>query len=354
MRLANRAVPLVFDLVKSSRDRRRLDYWTGRRSWQYNYAGLGGGYQGSQYVPDLSQILSTPTIGAWYRLKKGDTYWGISKKAYGADNIKAGLYAMDDNPGNSHIAQGPKGWEAYNRDGLQATPDYSATAPRAPKGSGKDYPTVWIPPLSGETPEQIYPPEPIITTPEPVSPPIVSIPGPPGPPGPQGPEGKKGSPGSTGPAGPPPSDSAIFSAITKYLTTNPPPAGPAGPMGPPGPKGDPGEATDAAIMAAVQQYLAANPPPAGPPGPKGLPGSMGPAGLIGPAGPMGPPGPKGDPGEATDEAIMSAVQQYLAANPPPAGPPGPEGPAGKSGGGGDGKGMWVLNALALLATLQGQ
>jgi hypothetical protein len=335
MRLANRAVPLVFDLVKSPRDRRRLDYWTGRRSWQYNYAGLGGVYQGGQYVPDPSQILSTPTVGSWYRLKKGDTYWGISKKAYGADNIKAGLYAMDDNPGNAHIAQGPKGWEAYKRNGLQATPDYSATAPRAPKGSGNDYPTVWIPPLSGETPEQIYPPEPIITTPEPI-PPIASIPGPPGP---QGPSGKKGPPGPPGPEGPAPSDDAILTAITKYMNANPPPAGPMGPAGPPGPKGDPGEATDEAIMSAVQQYLAANPPPAG---------------QAGPMGPAGPPGPKGDPGEATDEAIMSAVQQYLAANPPPAGPPGPEGPAGKSGGGGDGKGMWVLNALALLATLQGQ
>jgi nucleoid-associated protein YgaU len=334
MRPVNRAVPLVYDLVKSPRDRRRLDYWTGRRSWQYNYAGLGGGYQGGQYVPDPSQILSTPTVGAWYRLKKGDTYWAISKKAYGADNVKVGLYAMDENPGNAHIAQGPKGWEAYKRDGLQATPDYSAELPRAPKGAGNDYPTVWIPPLSGETPEQIYPPEPSIPSP------VTSIPGPPGPMGPAGPPG---------PAGPAPSDSAIFSAITKYLTANPPPAGPAGPMGPAGPagpKGAPGEATDAAIMAAVQQYLIANPPPAGPPGPEGLPGTMG---------PMGPMGPQGAPGEATDAAIMAAVQQYLAANPPPAGPPGPEGPAGKSkNGGSDGKGMWVLNALALLATLQGQ
>jgi hypothetical protein len=326
----NTAVPRVFDLSWSWRDNRRKDFWTGRRSWQYNYAGLGGEYQGAIYVPDPSQILSTPKAGSWYRLKKGDTYWAISKASYGADNVKAGLYVMNDNPGNSHIAKGTKGWEAYKIKGLQATPDYSAINPRAGKGSGNSYPTVWIPPLSGETPEDLHPIEPIITTPEPTTPsPGTSIIGPPGPMGPVGPAGPVGPVGPAGPAGPAPSDTAIMGLIKQYLSQNPPPAGPAGPVGPSGPAGPigpagpmgpPGQATDSAIMAAVKQYLNENPPPGGPQGPPGPQGIPGPAGMIGPMGPAGP-----------------------------AGPIGPSGATGGSGGGD--KGLWALNMIALLMTL---
>jgi hypothetical protein len=301
-----RAVPRVFDLAIQP-DRRRLNFWTGRRSWQYQYRGLDGSYRGDTYIPDPSEILDTPQPGAFYRPKSGETPWGVSKRAYGKANVKAGLFLMNDASWNSHVNKKKTGWEAYKVKGLQFTPDYDVNDPKASVLSGHSQPVIWIPPLSGEEPEVLYPePEPVITIPTPAPTPAPAptpVPSPiVGPPGPQGPPGK--------------------SII--------------GPPGPQGPQGPPGEATDEAILSAVKAYLAANPPPGGPPGPQGSPG------------PQGPPGP---PGEATDEAILSAVQQYLAANPPPPGPPGPQGPPGTAGAGGGDSGYWALPLLALFSTL---
>ena len=294
------AIPRVFDLSMSRRDRRRLNFWTGRRSWQYNYAGLGGTYRDGIYIPDPDEILSTPQQGRFYRMVAGKTYYGVSKAAYGGENVKTGLMLMNNSPWNDHIHKKTKGWESYGVKGLQSTPDYDPDDPQAKVMSGNAYPVVWIPPLSGDEPEILNPPvttpEPIVTvptpTPTPTPTPIVGTPIP----GPQG------------------------------------PAGPMGPQGPMGPAGPPGEATDEAIMAAIKAYLAKNPPPAGP------------------MGPQGPTGPAGPPGEATDEAIMAAVKNYLAENPPPAGPMGPQGPPGTSATGGD-SGFWAIPLLALFAQL---
>lgn len=197
-------------------------------------------------IPPPSLILANPRPGAWYRIKKGETWWGVSKRAYGKANVKAGLYAMNDATWNNHIRKGTKGWEAYKRKGLQSTPDYSATNPRAPHGSGNAYPVAWIPPLSGEEPEQVYP-----------------QPG-------QGPAGPPGQRGAVGPRGE---------------------RGPIGPPGPRGAMGPPGEASAEAIRRAIIEQIAKNPELY-----RGKPGAMGPPGPIGPRGPGGAGGGGGGDG----------------------------------------------------------
>ena len=153
---------------------------------------MGLGAEGGRYIPTPDQILDVPTPGAWYRIKKGETWWGVSKTAYGKADVKKGLLAMNKSTWNDHIDRKTKDWEAYKVKGLQATPDYSATDPHAPVGSGNAYPVAWIPPLTGEEPEQMgYTP---VTTPPPVTKPPSStttyIPGPKGDPGPPGPPGE--------------------------------------------------------------------------------------------------------------------------------------------------------------------
>lgn len=167
--------------------------------------------------PTEDQITDTPQAGYWYRPSKGDTCWAISKAAYGAANVKAGLYAMNGATWNEHIRKGASGWEAYKVKGLQLTPNYSATDTRAPYGSGNSYPTIWLPPLPGkEEPEQVHVGAPLVIEPSPE--PEISLPvvtptptptptpigvGPMGPPGPMGPAGPMGPPGMPGPMGPP-------------------------------------------------------------------------------------------------------------------------------------------------------
>ncbi len=282
-----------------------------------------------RYVPKPSEIRNNKdsTPGMFYRPFPDETPYGVAKRAYGADNVKSGLMLMNAATWNNHIEKGTAGWESYKIKGLQFYPKYSIENPHAPAGSGKQYPTVWVPPLTGEEPEKIY----TSPTPEP-------MPGEPGKTGPSGPVGPMGPAGPMGPSGPP---------------------GSMGPMGPIGPSGPPGNASNAAIEAAVKAYLAAHPPegipgPSGPSGPQGIPGSQGPMGPIGPPGPVGPIGP---PGNASNAAIEAAVKAYLAAHPPegipgpsgpmgPAGPPGPMGPAGPAGSGGGGggtdKGLWTI------------
>jgi hypothetical protein len=230
--------------------------------------------------------MPVPGASSFYRLKKGDTYWAISRAAYGRANVKAGLMLMNKSTWNDHIDKRKKGWEAYGVKGLQATPDYSATEPRAPKGSGTSYPVVWIPPLSGDEPEAIFPP--------PSNQPDT----------PAGPRGPAGVPGPMGPVGPPgPAGSRG-------------PVGPVGPRGPRGPQGDPGEATDEAILDAVRRYVDANEGrfigPVGPTGPAGIPGEVGPVGPVGPIGPEGPPGPAGQGGDSGMWALpMMALLSVL-------------------------------------------
>lgn len=284
------------------------------------------GFGADRYRPTTDQILAIPQQGAWYRIKKGETWWGTAKTAYGAENVKAGLLMMNRSTWNDHIERASTGWEAYKVDGLQATPKYSATDPLATKGSGTAYPVAWIPPLAtGAEPEEIYK----TPTTGPIGPPGQI--GPVGPPGPVGPMGPAGPAGARGPVGPPGSAgeinaAMIESSLEQYFKTHPLQAGPMGPpgpqgipgargpQGPPGPQGAPGSASEAAINAAVQDWLKKHPIEA----------------VNGPPGPIGPPGPQGIPGTRG-----------------PAGPTGPQGPAGSGGGGGDNKGLWALPLAAL-------
>lgn len=235
--------------------------------------GLGAVDEDGRYLPTPDQIVSTPKPGLWYQIKKGETWWGTAKKAYGSSDLKKGLLLMNASTWNDHISRKKKGWEAYKVAGLQATPDYDSSAnPRAKVLSGNEYPVAWIPPLTGEEPEDLgFGEGPSVPTP---------VPG-------QGPPGPAGPPGPTGPVGPP---------------------GPTGPVGPPGPTGPAGKGAGSPV-----------PGPAGPAGPIGPVGPPGPAGksIIGPPGPTGPIGPPGPTG--------------------PAGPPGPTGATGTAGVGGGGK-----------------
>jgi hypothetical protein len=304
-----------------------------------------GGLGEDRFIPGPSLILDVPTAGAWYRIKKGETWYGTAKRAYGAENVKKGLLTINKSSWNDHIERKSTGWEVYGVQGLQATPDYSAANVHAGKGSGKDYPTAWIPPLTGEEPEAIYKPDtkPVII---PGSP---GEPGTPGTPGALGPIGPKGDKGDRGDAGAP---------------------GPLGPMGPPGPTGAAGTVNQAAILSSLTEYFKLHPEAAGKPGPMGpaglpgLPGGIGPAGAVGP---MGPPGPAGTINQA---AILAALTDYFkshpeqAGKPGPMGPPGPKGERGEAGamgaggGGGDTKNLWLvaagLGCLGIVAAISGR
>jgi hypothetical protein len=221
-----------------------------------------------RYLPTEDQIKDYPTPGAWYRFgtyKEDETYYGIAKRAYGAGDIKKKLMLLNNATWNNHINKKTKGWEAYKVKGLQSTPDYdSFNNPRAKVLTGNDYPVLWIPPITGEEPEEMgfEDPEP---TPVPVPKPGTPIPGPPGP------AGKQGIPGPPGPQGIP-GDKGI-----------PGPPGPQGIPGPPGPQGPPGVGAGASVP--------------GPPGPQGIPGPPGPPGPSGPQGVPGPPGTSGGGGD---------------------------------------------------------
>jgi hypothetical protein len=296
-------------------------------------SGFAGAYAGKYYIPSPEQILSSPRAGSWYRLKKGDTYWAISAAAYGRPQVKAGLYLMDDSEWNGHIRQGKKNWEVYKREGLQATPNYSATNPRAPYGSGNAYPTVWIPPSTGEEPEEIFPPPPEGTT---------GATGPRGPSGPAGPAGSQGARGPIGPGG----EIGPIGPMGPIGPIGPPgragvpgPIGPVGPRGAVGPAGGTAEANEEMIQIAVNKWMLKN--KGSLIGPAGPGGAIGPRGVPGAIGPRGMPGGQGVPGRGPTEAeIEAAVEQYMIDNPIQAG-----------GGGGPSNGMWALPLFGLLASM---
>jgi hypothetical protein len=330
-------------------------------AYQKHWGFYGFGQEDSRYIPTPAQILASPQAGAWYRIKKGETWWSVAKAAYGAD-LKKGLLIMNKSSWNDHIEKKSTGWEAYQVKGMQATPDYSATAPHAPKGSGKDYPTAWIPPLTAEEPEALYKKD---TS-------VVIVPGSPGEPGTKGEKGDKGDPG---PAGAGATDAQIYAQLQTWIAQNPDKA--RGPAGQPGAKGDTGpagQATPEQIQATVQKMIDANPEkfrgPAGAPGAKGATGPAGqatpeqiqatvqaiiaanpekfrgPAGLPGAPGIKGDPGPAGQPGSATQAAIAAAVAEYLDSHPiKPA-----TAPATATTGKADSK-MWLLPlAFSLIAS----
>jgi len=304
-------------------------------------AGFGQNFdKEGRVLPYPSAVKDYPTPGYWYifgTYKEDETYWGISKRAYGQDNVKAGLYLMNDSTWNDHVDKKTKGWEAYGVKGLQSTPDYdTSNNPRAPVLSGHEYPMIWIPPLSGEEPEDLWVEGPV-TPPEPIyTPPVIGPAGPPGPKGPPGPIGPQGPAGPAGPKGDPgqASNEAIRNAVIKWMNEHkdemrgdpgqkgppglPGPAGKQGPIGPQGPAGK-----------------------IGPAGPAGKPGPAGPAGKIGPVGPVGPRGPEGLIGPMGPTGPMGPKGSM--------GPQGPAGPQGIKGKDASRSALWLIPALALMA-----
>ena len=295
--------------------------------------------------PTTDRISLMPEPGKWYIVKEGDTYWSIAKRAYGKNDLRRGLFMINDAPWNAYIEKKRKGWESYKRDGLQSTPEYSDRR-RLPKGSGRSYPTIWIPPITGGDPSDIYPPET-----------EVGPPGPPGPIGPPGPRGKIGPPGTEGargelgPIGPPGKPGAVGPPGPIGPPGSTGPRGARGPIGPPGPGG--GETVPV-------------PGPVGPPGPPGQvgppgpPGAIGPPGpaTIGPPGPAGPRGPMGPPGPGGEGATIPGPPGPMGpigppGTPGPIGPPGPKGDPGEGGTGIGGKDlMWVIPTVLSFVALR--
>lgn len=224
---------------------RMRQYTPGGKLSRRYFLGFGATDAEGRYLPKPSEIVAYPKPGSFYKFgtyKEDETYYGIVKRAYGADNIKKNLLMVNASTWNDHINRKKKGWEAYGVKGLQSTPDYDSTNnPRAKVLTGHEYPVVWLPPVTGEEPEEVgFKDDPIVTTPTPIPTPGEPIPGPPGP---QGPQGVPGPPGPTGPKG------------AKGAT------GPQGIPGPPGPEGP--------------QGIPGIPGPVGPPGPAGAAGAGG-------------------------------------------------------------------------------
>jgi hypothetical protein len=239
--------------------KRLRQYTPGELPRQY-FLGFGATDSEGRYLPTATEIVTTPAPGTFYKLKKGDTYWGITKTAYGS-NVKKYLLQMNASTWNDHIDRKKKNWTDYNVKGLQATPDYDSTNnPRATVLSGKEYPVVWIPTTDGKEPEEAGYSDTVVSSP------TKGDKGDKGDTGAQGPQGIQGPPGPTGPAGP--AGTGSGTAV----------AGPPGPTGATGPQG-------------IQ----------GPPGPTGAIGPQGPAGPTGATGPQGPPGPAGVAGSATGD-----------------------------------------------------
>ncbi len=296
------------------------------------------GYFGLGFLdPAKSQIALMPTAGMWYQVKTGDTFWAISKAAYGKPNVKKGLYLLNDAPWNGYIHKARKGWEAYKIDGLQATPDYTAYK-RNPKGSGKSYPLIWIPPITGGNPDDVWPPD------------TEGQIGPPGPRGKVGPPGIEGARGELGPIGPPgaPGELGPIGPIGPPGEGDgaglPGPPGPRGKIGPPGKAGSPGVIGPPGII--------------GPPGPAGEGiGIPGPPGAIGPSGPrglIGPPGPAGEGGDLLDydpQKVWQALIFYAREHPDIVRRRLRELLGDLNGGAGKRSKMWVIPLVASLAKL---
>lgn len=225
----------------------------------------------------IMPVSASPTIGYYYQPVKGDTVSDIAEKAYekpGLARTYDGLMLINDNPANAHIKKAAKGWKNYKTVGIQLTPDYASGDATATHGSGSAYPLLWIPDLSGRTPEQMTSGGAKGETGQ------TGASGPPGPVGPTGPAGPQGEQGPPGPEGP---------------------TGPAGPKGERGEQGPPGPVVTAEGKSVT-----------GPPGPQGERGEQGPPGPVGPAGPAGP---AGSGGTVSAEALQTAIEKFMAANP---------------------------------------
>jgi len=139
-----------------------------------------GGIISGRYVPSASQILTAaPRPGTFYRPRLGIYPIKVAEVAYGEAGRKRGVLSMNASSWNDHVRRGAKGWEAYGVAGLQFDPKYGSH-PCSTYGSGKLYPVIWVPPLTGEEPEAWFSkPSPVPPVPVPVPVPPVPVPVPP-------------------------------------------------------------------------------------------------------------------------------------------------------------------------------
>ena len=279
------------------------------------------GFSGTPSLP----ITAKPIAGYYYQSKKGDTVWNIAKAAYKdaglTTNIKQAIYLISDNPENGTIKKALTGYESYKKPGIQLTAHYMAGETQSTKGSGKDFPLLWIPPITGETPADLQKGGQKGDQGEAGKPGASGKPGPAGPAGPPGPVGPPGPIGKTGPAG------AEGRPGTPGKDGKTGPAGPVGPIGPRGPKGERGEQGPPGPVVTAEGKSVTGPRgpkgERGEAGPAGIPGPVGPAGPAGVPGPAGPPGPRGPAGPAgsgsgggvSPEQVEAAIQAALLANP---------------------------------------
>jgi len=134
----------------------------------------------SSLVDDVTS--ATPVAGRFYQTKKGDTVSFVSKTAYGASNVKAGLYRINSSPANVKIRKATTGWESYKIKGLQLENRYSGWD--TDFGSGKSFPLLWVPTVAGGEPNDVFPDVIAPPPPGPVPPPAPPKPKPAPPPAP--------------------------------------------------------------------------------------------------------------------------------------------------------------------------
>lgn len=262
-----------------------------------NYSNVVPLFGAAPVVP----VSTSPIAGYYFLPQKGDTPWSISKRAYqdtGLTSVKNGLMLINDNPANDHIKKGTAGWESYGVKGLQLNPKYDSADAQSAHGSGTGYPLVWIPPLSGATPDQVAggggAPGPKGDTGTPGTP---GTPGPQGPQGIPGPKGDPGSPGAAGPQGEPghtPTKAELQALIADFMDEHP----------------TSGKVSSAELARAVADHLAQHPVAQGPQGPQGIPGPKGEPGSPGAPGPRGEPGPGPTAGQ-----LNTAVSNYMTEHP---------------------------------------
>jgi hypothetical protein len=75
-----------------------------QRSPRLNGFGFGFGAD-DRMIPTPSMIRNNKDSipGTWYRILPDETWWGVAKRAYGADNVKQGLYLINDSTWNNNI-----------------------------------------------------------------------------------------------------------------------------------------------------------------------------------------------------------------------------------------------------------
>jgi hypothetical protein len=280
-------------------------------------------------IPKIEQIARVASPGLWYQVQEGIPPAKVAKQAYGQESLRKGLMLMNSSPSNSHVKKATTGWESYgaNFKGLQFTPKYSSIDYVAGYGTGNSYPVIWIPPLDGKEPENVF------------------VPGI-GPVGPQGPQGEAGEVGSSGEAGQnaivtasqiaavvaqwikehpevfAPNIDALKTAIAAVIAQNPGlvPAGltldqvtkVVSDFFAKQPIQDVAKAVENWISSNIEKIRG----PRGETGAQGLPGPQGPRGQDGPRGQEGPRGPSGGGSSAvagsglTREEVIDLIKQY--------------------------------------------